>query len=335
MGEVNPDVRLDEDLEVPIVDLGPFLSGDPAAFEPTARALRRASETLGFYFVANHGIAQPLIDRAFVEAERFHALPLEKKLAVRKTKATPCGYLPLGGQVQRAAKLDEAYPHRDLSASFYLRNEFPAGHPDRVAGRPWVTDNLWPERLPGFREGTLEYLAAVEALGYRLLELQSAALGLPRDFLRNHDAFRPAVPTLRLLHYPPRDPSIEGQYGIGPHTDYGYCTILAQARVPGLEILSRSGRWIPAPALDGHLLVNNSDMCRYWTNDRFRSAPHRVINASGRERYSIPVFFGVRPDVRLECLPTCHGLDNPPRYPPMSYAEHMRNIQKTNYELPD
>ena len=333
MGEIQPAVRLSEELSVPVVDLGACLDGDPAAFAPTAEALGRASESLGFYFVVNHGVPQSIIDGAFEQAERFHALPLERKLACSMTKSGP-GYLPLGGQVQRTSVYGKS-EHRDRSASFYIRNDFPADHPDRLAGRPWVFDNRWPEGLPGFREGTLAYLDAVQALGYQLLPLQAAALGMPRDFFTSHEAFKPASPTLRLLHYPPRDPSLEGQYGIGPHTDYGYCTILAQAKVPGLQILSRGGEWIDAPAPDGLLLVNNSDMLRFWSNDRFRSAPHRVINASGRGRYSTPVFFGVRPDVRLECLPSCHGPDNPPRYPAMSYSEHMREIRKQNYQIPE
>jgi isopenicillin N synthase-like dioxygenase len=317
---------------VPIVDLGAYLDGDPAAFEPAAEALREASETLGFYFLANHGIPQALIDRAFAETERFHSLPLERKLEVQAVNVT-IGYLPLGGQTQRTSVYGKSV-HRDRSASFYIRNDYPAGHPDRLAEKPWVYDNRWPRDLPGFRETALEYLEAVKKLGYALLPLQAAALGLARDFFTRHEAFRPAGPTLRLLHYPPRDPALEGQWGIGPHTDYGYCTLLAQAKVPGLEILSGSGEWISAPALDGHLLANNGDMCRYWTNDRFRSAPHRVVNASGTERYSIPVFFGVRPDVKLECLPTCSGPDNPPKYPPKSYGEHMAGINRKNYDLP-
>jgi isopenicillin N synthase-like dioxygenase len=330
MGELKPPIL--EDTEVPIVDLGPFLSGDPAALESTARALGHASETLGFYFVSNHGIPQALIDRAFEQAERFHSLPLERKLACKKTSDSPPGYLPLGGQVQQTSVYGKSV-HRDRSESFYITHEYGPHHADRLAGRPWVYENRWPADLPGFRETALEYFNAVESLGYRLIRVQARALDLPERFFTDHDAFHPASPTLRLLHYPPRDPALEGQFGIGPHTDYGYCTILAQAKVPGLEILSRSGNWIQAPALDGHLLVNNSDMLRFWSNDRFRSAPHRVINVSGRDRYSIPVFFGVRPDVRLECLPTCQGPGNPPRYPALSYSEHMREIKKKNYQL--
>lgn len=327
----NPEIRVVSGMQVPVIDLGPFLAGAPGALERTALLLREASETLGFYFIGNHGIAQSPIDRVFDEAERFHSLPLERKLAVRAGKST-IGYLPLGGQTQNTSVYAKS-THPDRSASFYIRADYPPDHPDRLAGRPWVQDNRWPADLPGFRETTLEYYAAVSALGYKLLRLQAVALDLPEDYFVNHDAFRPSNGTLRLLHYPPRDPANEGQFGIGPHTDYGYCTLLAQAKVAGLEILTREGEWIQAPALEGHILVNNSDMCRRWTNDRFRSAPHRVINSSGKERYSIPFFFGVRTDVKLECLPTCQGPGNPPRYPPLSYGEYFAEIRKKNYDL--
>ena len=328
----SPAVEISADMTVPVIDLGPYLGGASNALERTAMQLREASASLGFYFIANHGIDQGLIDRVFVQAERFHSLPLEHKLAVRAGKTT-IGYLPLGGQTQNTSVYAKSV-HPDRSASFYIRAEYPPDHPDRIAGRPWVLDNRWPEDLPGFRETTLEYYGAISGLGYRLLRLQAVALDLPEDYFVNHDAFKPSNGTLRLLHYPPRDPANEGQFGIGPHTDYGYCTLLAQAKVPGLEILTRSGKWIQAPVPDGHILVNNSDMCRRWTNDRFRSAPHRVINASGRERYSIPFFFGVRNDVKLACLPTCQGVDNPAKYPPLSYGEYFAEIRKKNYDLP-
>jgi isopenicillin N synthase-like dioxygenase len=79
--------------------------------------------------------------------------------------------------------------------------------------------------------------------------------------------------------------------------------------------------------------VNNADLCRRWTNDRFRSAPHRVINKTGQQRHSIPFFTAPRGDVVLECLPTCRGPDNPPRYAPISYGEWIAEINRTNYDF--
>jgi isopenicillin N synthase-like dioxygenase len=314
---------------IAVIDLGPYLAGEPGALERAARALGHAAEELGFYFIANHGIPQALIDRVFAEAERFHALPLERKLAV-KVQGKVVGYLPLGGQTQRLKH--SGHTHPDRSASYYVKAEYGPDHPYRRAGHDWVFDNRWPADLPGFRETCLEYYAAMTALGLKLLPLQAAALGLPADYLITHRAFDPPVNTLRLLCYPPRDEEALGQFGISPHTDYGYMTLLAQAKKPGLELVTRAGEWIQAPAPDGCFLVNMGDMGQRWTNDRFRSTPHRVINLKGETRYSIPVFFGTRWDVRLECLPTCQGPGNPARYPPLSFGEYMAEVTPKIYD---
>jgi len=311
------------------IDLGPYLAGDAGALERTARELGEASEDLGFYFIRNHGIPQSLIDRVFAEAERFHSLPLERKLSV-KVQGKVVGYLPLGGQTQRL--VHSGHSHPDRSASYYIKAEYPPDHPYRRAGVNWVFDNRWPAELPGFRETCLEYYEAMTALGLKLLPLQAVALGLPSDYFSRHEAFHPPVNTLRLLCYPPRDDAAEGQFGISPHTDYGYMTLLAQAKKPGLEILTRAGNWIEAPALDGCFLVNMADMGRRWTNDRFLSAKHRVINLKGETRYSIPFFFGTRWDVKLECLPTCQGPGNPPLYAPMSFGEYMAEVTPKVYD---
>jgi len=286
------------DLRIPVIDLGPYRAGEEGALARTAAALGVASENIGFYFIANHGVPQALIDRVFGEAERFHHLPLERKMEVRALDQ-PIGYLPVGGQTQRAELYGTRSKHPDRSASYYIREEYAPDHPDRLAAKPWVFDNRWPADLPGFRETLLDYFATMTALMKQLLPLQSTALGLGPDWLSNHDAFKPMNGTLRLLNYPPRIAANDGQYGIGPHTDFGYTTILAQAKKPGLEILSRSGEWLEAPAYDGYLLVNNSDLLQRWSNGRFRSAPHRVFNLEGDERFSIPFFVSTRWDVRL------------------------------------
>ena len=319
-------------IEVPVIDLGPYLRSEPGALEKTAQALGEASESLGFYFVGGHGVEQALVDRVFDETERFHALPMERKLSVRVADGKIVGFLPPGGQTQRTSKYGKSI-HPDTSSSYYIREEFPADHPDRLAGKPWVWENKWIDGLPGFRETMQEYYKAMSTLVYRILRLQSVALGLGPDFLPDHEAFKPAVFNLRLLHYPPRELTLDGQFGIGPHTDYGHLTILAQERVAGLEILTRDEQWIEAPALAGHFLLNNADLCSRWTNGRFRSAPHRVINKTGERRHSIPFFTAPRNDVVLECLPTCQGPGNPPKYEPISYGEWIAQINKTNYDF--
>ena len=320
-------------MDIAVIDLGPFLAGKPGALEAAGREMARASESLGFFFIRNHGVPEALVDRVFAETERFHSLPLEEKMKVKLTSRALIGYLPLGGQTQRTSIYAKSR-HPDSSASFYMKEEFAPGHPDRLARKPWVYENLWPTNLPGFRETLIEYFEALDALGRKLLEVQAVSLDLPKEYFLRHEAFKPASATLRLLMYPPRDADKDDQFGIGPHTDYGHLTILAQARQPGLQILSPEDEWIEAPALPGHFLVNNGDLLRRWTNDRIRSAPHRVINRSGEVRYSIPYFFGMRPDVRLECLPSCTSAANPPRHPPQSWGDFLEEINRRNIDLP-
>ncbi|HEX3971948.1 MAG TPA: 2-oxoglutarate and iron-dependent oxygenase domain-containing protein, partial [Stellaceae bacterium] len=167
-------------LRIPVLDLGPYLAGEKGALERAAAELGAACESIGFCFFVNHGVPQALIDGAFEAAEQFHSLPLERKMKVRAIEE-PVGYLPVGGQTQRAELYGVRSKHPDRSASFYIRDEFAEGHPDRRAQKPWVFDNRWPEDLPGFRDKTLAYFAVMHALMTKLLPLQAVGLGLPAD----------------------------------------------------------------------------------------------------------------------------------------------------------
>jgi isopenicillin N synthase-like dioxygenase len=67
------------------------------------------------------------------------------------------------------------------------------------------------------------------------------------------------------------------------------------------------------------LLINLGNIMHRWSNDRFLSTPHGVIDESGTDRYSIAYFHNPNPDAVIECVPTCTGVGNPPRYPPAIY----------------
>ena len=140
--------------------------------------------------------------------------------------------------------------------------------------------------LPGFRDAVLAYQNAMEALGKSLLPLYAAALDLPPDWF--DEAFAEPMFTLRLAHYPRQDVVEENVFGLAPHSDTSFMTLLAQNDTPGLSIRLPNGRWLDAPSLPSSILVNGGDLMRRWTNDRFLATPHRVINRSGQERYAMP-----------------------------------------------
>ena len=123
-----------------------------------------------------------------------------------------------------------------------------------------------------------------------------------------------------------RDEREPDQFGTGAHTDSGFLTFLMQSGVGGLQIRRTDGTWFDAPVLEGRFLVNTGDMLRRWTNDRFLSTPHRVLNVSGTSRYSIALFFDTHLDRMMQCLPTCQGPDDPPKYPPIDYRSLSHRV---------
>ena len=107
------------------------------------------------------------------------------------------------------------------------------------------------------------------------------------------------------------------QWGISPHTDYGTFTLLWQDRNGGLEVRNAAGDWIQAPPLEGAFVVNIGDTLQMWTNDLYISTLHRVVNSSSKARISQPLFTYPHGKTLIECLSTCHGPGNPPKYEPI------------------
>jgi isopenicillin N synthase-like dioxygenase len=321
-----PPVRPGAVDEIPILDLGPLWRGELDAKGRLAAQLAHVFENVGFYFIVNHGVAPSLIDAAFAAAKRFHDLPLERKLELRLNRYN-VGYLPMRGGVTRHSALNDN-DRPNLNAAFFMARELPPDDPDVLAGRPYRCANRWPRDLPGFRETCLAYAATLEKLALRLVPLYALALDLPETYFE--EAFSRPMFKLRMTHYPPQAP-IENEFGLAPHTDTSFMTLLAPNQVPGLSIRLPSGRWIDAPAIEGALLINGGDLLRRWTNDRFLATPHRVINRTGGQRYAIPFFFDCWADHVMTCLPTCTGPGKPPKYDPITYVEYMTWFRAMNY----
>ncbi len=313
--------------EIPVLDLAPLLAGEAGAVATLGAQLQRAFTEVGFYTVKNHGVAEALVQAVFSEAERFHAQPLPAKMAMEFDEHNT-GYLPMRGATTRMNALGTIYKPNANEAVFFKR-DLPADHPDVLAGRRFRAMQRWPE-LPGFRAVINDYCAAMQALGCRLLPLYAAALDMPLDFFTQR--FRDPMFTLRMTHYPQQDPTTADQeWGLAPHSDTSFMTILAQNKVPGLSVMLPDGRWLDAPAPAGTFQVNGGMMLHRWTNGKFLATPHRVTNRSGQERYAIPFFLDADYDTVMTPLPTCVDEAHPAQWDPYTYLGFMTEYTGRNY----
>jgi isopenicillin N synthase-like dioxygenase len=309
---------------LPVIDLSPLADG-PAGEVAVAAAIGAACRDIGFFCVTGHGVPHALVDGVFAQSARFFALPDPVKAAVSIERSRHNrGYVAMEGEA-----LDPARPP-DAKEAFNMGRELAPDDPGLLAGKPFHGPNQWPAAVPGFRETLTAYFDAVQALCMRLHRVIARDLGLaPDHFDRLID--RPLA-TLRLLHYPPHPGVFDGgQYGAAPHTDYGNITVLAQDDVGGLEVRQRDGTWIVAPPMPGTFVCNVGDCLMRWTNDTYVSTPHRVVNRTGRERYSIAYFCDPNADAAVECLPTCTGPDRPPLYPPTTGSDYLRERLDATY----
>lgn len=313
---------------IPVIDLaalGPG-SGPQAGRRVIAEQFDRACSEVGFAYIVNHGVPDGVTAAAFEASQRFHAQALQakQKLAMNTFHRGYMGYATstiVTSSVEKAVRPNQ-------SESFMMMHELDNDDPEVLDGKPLAGPNQWPADLPGFRTAVRTYNNSLETLARRLLGIVELALDTP-DL---HRHFEKPTTFLRMLHYPPQPDAIDRQYGSAPHTDYGFITLLAQDDNGGLQVQNDAGEWIDAPPLANSLVVNIGDMTARWSNNRWRSTRHRVINRSNQDRYSIPFFFDPHMDTVVECLPACVSADRPAGYEPVCYGEYLMHRLDANYD---
>jgi isopenicillin N synthase-like dioxygenase len=112
------------------------------------------------------------------------------------------------------------------------------------------------------------------------------------------------------------------------HEDINLLTLLIGSEQAGLEVLSRTGEWIPISMIEGTIVCNVGDMLQRLSNNTLPSTTHRVVNPQGSaartSRYSMPFFMHPSPDVSLDVLPQCVDESHPAIYPPITAGEFLQ-----------
>ncbi|ROV96955.1 hypothetical protein VSDG_04128 [Cytospora chrysosperma] len=302
--------------KIPVIDASRIWSERLEDRQAVAEEIRQASRTIGFFYLLDHGIDEQYATECFAQAKRFFALSEEKKMAVW-TGLLPneyAGYHPMEAYNRNGWK------HQDLSEAFNWPYD-PKEDPE-ATDESEPSPSLWPSDTPGFREGLYAYHTQLLRLARRLTRIFALALHLPEDYFDEY--IRRPEAGMRILHYPEQEHSVDEQNGIGAHTDVECFTIVTQDSAGGLEVLSKSGNWVKAEPIPGSFVVNIADCFMRQTNDFFVSTVHRVINKSGKERYSAPFFFGFNRQKLLEPVPTCVSEESPMKYPVMTGGEYYK-----------
>jgi isopenicillin N synthase-like dioxygenase len=308
---------------VPVIDIGPFLGGDAVGRRSIPQAIARACEEIGFFTIIGHGIDPQLIAAATSAAREFFELPLAEKMPARSADARISrGYRGIGNEGLAGTRADETPP--DLKEVFHLGPpDFPhdAYHCSPEA-QPHFVDNVWPQSPAAFRPALTAYYQAAEKLAADLMRMFALALDLPETFFA--DKIDRHISALRIINYPEQATApLPGQLRAGAHSDYGALTILLGENQPGsLEVRTRNEHWMSVHIPPGSFVINIGDLMMRWTNDRWVSTLHRVVNppetvAARARRLSLVFFHHPNYDAEVACIPTCTDADNPPRYPPV------------------
>jgi isopenicillin N synthase-like dioxygenase len=313
---------------VPSIDLIPFRLGTDRL--PVIDAVRAACEQIGFVVISGHGIDQALLAEAFAQSRTFFDQPLpHKRRAAPPIARRQRGYHELASR--NLGKTLGADVPPDLRESFFLGpiDDHRAHYAGLAEAAESYAPNVLPAEPPGFTPTMIALYRSFERLSEDLLRVFACALELPELwFAEKIDRHFSIMST---HHYPPlTEPPQPGQLRTGAHTDFGAMTILAMTDAAGgLEVLMPNGRWSGVVAGQGELVVNLGDMMARWTNGRWASTVHRVvnppvINLAESRRQSIGYFMHPNDDAPIICIPTCRSDAAAPRFPETTAGRHIR-----------
>ncbi|WP_029008792.1 isopenicillin N synthase family dioxygenase [Azospirillum halopraeferens] len=309
---------------IPVIDIAPALSGTLQDRQRVARAIDRTCTDIGFFTITGHGVPVAVMDDLRAAAYAFFSRPAEEKLrAVHPAAGTPRGYRGPGIEALAAGNGADTPP--DLKEYYHFGRERWPDEPYYTSdeGRRYFIPNLWPEHPPGFARAAERYYAEMERLTGALMRLTALALGVGETFF--DDKIDRHITAMRINHYPEQTtPPAPGQLRAGAHTDYGLLTILNGENTPGgLQVLTRGGDWIDVETDPGTFVINIGDLLMRWTNDRWVSNTHRVVNppaadAATARRLSIAFFHHPNYDAVVDCI----AAPGEARYPPVRSGDY-------------
>ncbi|KAK2973384.1 hypothetical protein RJ640_022567 [Escallonia rubra] len=306
--------------DIPVIDLSKEINNGGIA--GLLGEISNACEKWGVFQVINHGVPLELHAKFELVVKEFFKQPSDEKRKLRKdidaVNPYDYGYEEFAENVKNWKEVFD----------FPLEKKRPSCNPKK----PRDQIHSWPEFPSEFKEACENYGQEMEKLAYRLLELISLSLGLPKHRLNGF--FKDHTSMGRLIHCPPC-PQPHLALGTHEHADIGALTILFQDDAGGLEAKRTSdGEWFRVKFVPNAYVVNVGDMLEVWSNKKYVSLVHRAKVTSTRERFSVPFFFNPAYYVVMEPIEELTNEDNPAKYKTFTWEEYYVSRKFANLKNP-
>ncbi|KAI3453233.1 hypothetical protein Pfo_009896 [Paulownia fortunei] len=251
--------------ELPLIDLGSLTSNDEGERAKCAVEIVRASSEWGFFQVVNHGISPKLLNQMRREQIELFNASFSRK--------STCGLL--NNSYRWGTPTATSPDNFSWSEAFHIP-------------LTKISDQDCYGEFSSLREVLVEYAAAMQKLAKLLAGVLIMNLGQKMEDFEEMISCDESTCFLRLNRYPacPLSPEI---YGLVPHTDSDFLTILHQDQVGGLQLMKDS-KWVAVKPNKDALIVNIGDLFQAWSNDLYKSVEHKVMANAKLERFSVAYF---------------------------------------------
>ena len=325
--------------EIPVIDISGIFSDSVVDRKAAAAQIRDAAMNNGFFYISNHGVPSSVTDNAYTASLDFFRQDLDTKLKADTAYST-CfnGYKGPGSQ---RINPNEGIDERESFSWTYDPRHDPEiddaeAIPAEVRRFIKVEDFPWnaTTNMPHLKDAIVAYFGECLRVARALTRAFALSLDLDEEFFAEKVRYPDAsfafnyYPTLASAPASSTGQDAGQQVSIGSHTDFQLFTVLWQDAVGGLQVLSRSGQWLRAPPREGTFVVNIGDYLQRVTNGRYVSTVHRARNTSGRERVSMPFFWGFGLHESCAVLDSCVGEDGVRLYDEVGCAEWVNRRVK-------
>ncbi|KAM7254806.1 hypothetical protein ACFE04_020047 [Oxalis oulophora] len=287
-----------EECELPLIDLKRLSSPDEEVRQGCKEEIARASSEWGFFQAINHGISKEILEQMRCEQIKVFKNPFEKKIEKSYINFSP-------GSYRWGTPSATCLRQVSWSEAFHI----PMTHISTSSGSP-AANTL---------SSTIEQFAStVAALAHNLAGILAEKLGEKPTFFQENCL--PSTCYLRMNRYPPCPIPLD-VYGLMPHTDSDFLTILHQDQVGGLQLV-KDGKWISVKPNPEALIVNIGDLFQAWSNNVYKSVQHRVVTNPCVERFSTAYFFCPWYETVIQ---SCR---EPSLYKKFSFREFRQQVQE-------